>query len=300
MTVEAQYSQDGLRITVNDMIKDPLLIPYRFQSLSANQFVMEEIFRQVPGASAGVLRFEKESPLFAQNDPEAVAEGGEIPLTQIELGEVDSAYTVKHGSGIEITREMRSRGRTDLVNRQMNQVRNTFVRLYENKLKTALDNAITNVVTADNAWDTSSATHRDDLFSAMEFVTEATDSHSNPLGFSPDTVLISQTDKYHLLRSETFADIYKNGNIADRNIRYTGKLENQILGLDVLASRFLPSGRVYVLERNTLGGWSDEYPLNAEPLEREARRQAWYSLVTRSTAIFVDQPKATAAIDTLT
>jgi hypothetical protein len=296
----ANYSNEGPRLTVNDLIKDPVLIPRRFLKLAEHEFMMESLLRRVPSATGGVIKYELEPPLFAEDDPLIVAEGGEIPLTQAAVGEPRSVITTKYGSGIEITKEMKTRNRLDEVNRRSEQVKNTFVRLYENQMLSLFQNAVTQEVDAstfgtggtDEAWDLNDTTTiRAQILTAVETVAEARDASNNPLGFNPDTLVLSRADSYHLLRSEDFSKHY-GGNVADENIQFSGKLPSKILGLNVLVSRFMPTGTAYVVERQAIGGFSDEYPLTAEPLEYEKRRQLWYSVVTRRTGMFIDQPKS--------
>jgi hypothetical protein len=296
MPTAAQYSNQGPRITVNQMVKDPLLVPRRFLQLAANEWIMEDLLRHVPNTGSGVVGYEEETPLFAADDPAIVEEGGEIPLTTGEVGIPKSVRTIKLARGVEITRETKDRNRTDRVNMTLTQVKNTFVRTWENRFFDALDAAVTQSVPAGTAWATST-TIRKVILDAVEVVAEASvaGASNSPLGFVPDALVLSRADSYDLLRSEDFSKHYT-GNMADKNIQFSGKLPNQILGLNVLVSRFLTPGTAWVLERKTVGGFSDERALSATPLYEDRDRELWRSNVVRRTAVFVDQPKAACKI----
>lgn len=298
MPTAAQYSGQGPRITVAQMVKDPLLVPRRFLKLAENEWIMEDLLRRVPNTGSGVVGYEEETPLFANDDPSIVEEGGEIPLTTGDVGVPKAVHTVKMARGVEITRETKDRNRTDRVNMVMSQVRNSFVRTWENRFFSAMNSAVTQSVAADAVWTTNpNSTIRKDILDAVQTVSEAAvaGATNSPLGFVPDVLVLSRVNMYDLLRNEDFSKHYQ-GNVADQNIQFTGKLPDKILGLNVLVSRFLPAGTAYVMERKTLGGFSDERPLSATPLYEDRDRELWRSNIVRRSAVFIDQPKAACKI----
>lgn len=288
---------DGVRITVSDLLKDPLTIPQRMISLSENQFIADSVLRKTGAATAGVVRYDESTPLFAADEPAEVEEFGEFPLTTGVRGKPKTAYVVKRGLGVKISREMRDRNRTDELNRQITQVRNTIVRAHDRVFFTALQNAVTLQVPADIAWGTSGATIRKNILAAAKLVTQAQtgEQDDNWLGFQPDTLIISENTKYAILGDDDYTKVYQ-GNIADKNVQYTGKLENDIFGLTVLASRTCPDDTAFVLERNTIGGISDERPLQATPLRYNDDNETWRTNMLRASAVFIDQPLAVAKI----
>lgn len=299
------YSQQGQRITVNSLIRDPLAIRARFLQLSQGQFIMEELLRRVPGTQSGVVQYEESAPLFADQDPSLVAEAGEIPIVTGSDGVPRAAFTQKYGAGIEITRETRDRNRMDKVNRRITQVRNTFVRLFENKMMSAVDGVIaaaagaqTVNVAATVSGDTDA---RGSIREASQIVREAvatTEAQQSPsyLGFEPDTIVMSTRTAEALVGNSNITSIYSSSPMVTRSPVYTGYLERQLLGLRVLTSRYLADNVAYVMERKTIGGYSDERPLNVSPLREDPDRELWRANAVRRTAIFVDQPKAAAKI----
>lgn len=307
MPTQAIYSGQGTRLTVNMMIQDPLMIRARMLQMADQQFIMNALLRPVPAAQAGVLAYMESTPLFASDDAQEVAEGGEIPLGVGADGIPLVAHTIKTALGVEITREMRDRNRVDLVNLRLDQVRNTIVRNWERRLFASFDAAIaqTGMVVAGTSWSNpSTGSPRTDVLQAIKLVTESRAQYANLdvnnqqdyFGFVPDAIVISTASQYNLLQNTEFQQLYLGGNIADRNPLYTGQLERDIVGCTVYISRFIPPNSTYVLQTKVSGGWSDERPLGVTPLYPDQPREVWRADVVRRTAIFVDQPYAVAKI----
>lgn len=307
MPTPATYSVSGTRITVNSLIKDPLLIRQRFLQMADQQFIMEALLRNAGSADAGVVQYFESTPLFSDDDLAVVGEGGEIPLTTGQDGIPKAAFTIKTARGIEITREMRDRNKLDLVNIRMTQVRNTVVRHWERRLFAAMAALVpsANVLdltgsTAVKNWVTGSApTIRFNILDAMALITEAKVPNQGAdafLGFEPDTLVVSTRARYAMMKDTAFGTIYTNSPLADHAPIYVGELERDVLGLRVLASRFLTDKNAYLVQSKTIGGYADERPLQVSPTYPDNPREVWRSDVVRRTAIFLDQPLAIAQI----
>lgn len=306
MPVPSQYSGSGPRITVNAFIKDPLLIRARMTNMFEQQFIMNQLLRNVGSAEAGVIQYEESTPLFTDDDASVIAEGGEIPLTTGQDGIPKAAFTIKTGMGIEITEETRTRNRVDKLQQRMVQVRNTITRHWERRLFNAFDAAIPagNVLdlgptAAASSWYAGSAPKiRNNILDAKQLITEAQvpSQDSNYFGFDPDTIVISTRTLTAMLKDDEFAKVYANSPLANLSPRYTGVLEKQLYGLTWVTSRFMGDEDAYLLESGTCGGWSDERPLQTSPTYQIREREVWRSDVVRRTAIFVDQPYAIAKI----
>lgn len=300
-TSPVTYSNQGPRLTVNAMLKDPLLIRQRMLRMADKQFIMEALLRNVGATTSGVVQYEESSPQFADQEPMVVAEGGEIPLGTGSEGLWKAAATIKLARGIEITREARDRNRFDLVQKRMNQVRNTMVRAWERRLFTMFSTHPGISTVAGGVWSSvADGSIRANILDGIQAVTEAVSpTTGNPddfLGFTPDTIVIPQTTMYDMLLNTAFIDVYKNSPIITKSPIYTGTLEREILGLTVMTSRFLAPGAAYILERGTAGGYSDERSLSISPTREEPNRECWRSNVVRRTAMFLDEPGAVCKI----
>lgn len=290
-----QYSNQGLRVTVNDFIHDPLLVRARLTRMVERQWIMEAILRNEGGNNSGVVQFEENTPNFLDDDPEVVAEGGEIPLGQGSEGTPKASFTIKTALGLMITREMRDRNKVGTLNRRMIQLRNTFLRHWERRMFAEFDAKAVNVQAVTTPWATST-TIRDDISVAVETVAEATlgvdDDTQDFMGFTPDTLLLPASAKYDLLRSDAFAKLYELGDKTDQHPMYVHQLERTIMGLNVMESRFLAPGTAYIMQRSEVGGYSDERPFSVGALYEDQNNETWRANAVRRTALFIDQPKA--------
>lgn len=307
MPTPGTYSNSGVRLTVNAMLKDPLIIRARMLQMMNQQFIMEALLRKAPAAEAGVILYNESTPLFTDDDASVIAEAAEIPLVQGQDGIPKAAFTIKTGMGIEITIEMKNRNRYDQVQVRMTQVRNTILRHWERRLFTAFAAAVpaANVLdlgptVATNGWYSGSAPKiRANILDALQLVREAvvpgqgTDAY---LGFEPDTVVLSTRTANVMMKDADFRKVYEGSDLAKENPFYTGQLQRQAFGLNWITSRFMTDDEVYLLERNTVGGYSDERPLSVSPTYPDQDREIWRSNVVRQTGIFIDQPFALAKI----
>lgn len=290
-----QYSNQGIRVTVNDFIHDPLLVRARLTRMVERQWIMEAILRNEGPNNSGVIQFEENTPNFLDDEPEVVAEGGEIPLGQGSEGTPKASFTIKTALGLMITREMRDRNKVGTLNRRMIQLRNTFLRHWERRMFNEFSTKATQTQVITTPWATST-TIRDDLSAAIETIAEATlgmdDDSQDFMGFQPDTLLIPTSAKYDLIRSESFARLYELGEKVSQHPMYVHQLERTILGLNVMESRFLEPGTAYVMQRAEVGGYSDERPFSVGSLYEDQNNETWRANAVRRTAIFIDQPKA--------
>jgi hypothetical protein len=301
-TTTVQYSNQGPRITVNAMIKDPLLVRARMLRMMDQQFIMEALLRNVGSTDSGVIQYEESSPQFLTDEPMVVAEAGEIPLGMGAEGLWKAAATVKLARGLMITREQRDRNRFDLVAMNMNRLRNTMIRAWETRLFNMLNThpSVPTVATGGDPWTGAAPTIRADIMSAIQVVAEAksttTGGPNDYLGFNPDTLVISTRTAYTMLGNAAFVDIYKASPLVTKSPVYTGTLEKEVQGLTIMTSRFMPDDAAYVMERNVIGGYSDERPLTITPTREDPDRECWRSDIIRRTGMFLDQPQAAAKI----
>jgi hypothetical protein len=308
------YSSQGIRITVNSYLKDPLLIPARMLNLADNQWVMEAMLRKESAAVAGIIGYQESAPLFADQDPSMLAEGSEIPLVTGSDGIPKAVFTTKFGAGIELTRETISRNKTSVVERRMVQVTNTFIRLWELRLKAALDaavaatgqvyNAYGTGAAGTNGWDDPTALIRNQILNAQLLISEAMattpQQAQSPLGFTPDTLWMSVGNATRFIANDQVNKLYLNTPRVGEAPLFKGTLPNDFMGLNIMRSRFLTDADIYMTESKTVGGYSDEYPYKITPLyEDKPRDSTWRSDATRRTGIFIDQPKAVLKINVI-
>jgi hypothetical protein len=296
MPVGARGFSDSPRITVNELLKDPLVVPALILDLTRNEFVMDSVLRSAGSAPSGAVRYSESTPLYADDFPEIRPEFGEVPIVPTSVGIPRVVFTHERAMAIMVSDEMRRRQAVDPVTRQLLQVKNTMVYSWNTAFYSAVvSNASIQTLAVANPWASASATIRADLAQGVFLVENANivspSGVTQWLGFEADTLIINHGTKNTLLQSSTFAAPYI-GDIASENLLYTGRLPQKIFNLDVLVSRQVPAGNAIIMQRQRAGFYADELPFTAGPLYRDEPRKTWRSDTQRSAAIGLDQPLA--------
>src|SRR5215469_10638149 len=294
MPVAARGYSDGPRVTVNELLKDPLTIPQLILDMTRNEFVMDSVLRNGGNTASGAVRYAESTPLYADDYPEIRPEFGEVPIVPTSLGVPRVVFSHERAMAIMVSDEMRRRQVVDPVARQLTQVKNTMTYSWNSAFFSAVvANASIQTLAVANTWASAAATIRADIVQACYLVENA--SVVSPLGvtqwlgFEADTLLVNHGTKNTLLQSNTFAAPYV-GDIASENLLYTGTLPQKILTLDVMVSRQIPAGNAIVMQRNRCGFIADELPFIAGPLYRDEPRKTFRSDTQRASAIGLDQP----------
>lgn len=299
-TTPVRSVTDGPRLTVNDYLKDPLRIRALVLNLLKNEFIADTVLRD-GGPNYGAVRYEESEPQFADGEPEIRAEFAEVPVVGTSGGIKRVAFSDERALAIMISDEMKRRRNVDDVNKQLRKVKNTMIRAYDKVFFDAVLNHpnLPTAVTATNPWADADSTIRKDLASAIQVIEDAVvdpaDRPDDVFGYEPDVLIINHTTKADLFSNDEIAKIWQ-GNIADENIVYRGKLPNKLMDLNVLVSRRVPADTALVLQRGVVGFISDELPLTVTPLYRDEPRKSMRSDVQRASAVGLDNPKAVVKI----
>lgn len=296
MPTPAYSSLDGPRVTVDALLKDPLVIPALILDMTQNEFIVDAVLRQGGLATSGAVRYSESTPLYADDTPEIRAEFAEVPVVPTSVGIPRVVFTHERAMAIMVSDEMRRRQAIDPVTRQLQQVRNTMTFSWNQAFYSAVvANAGIQTLAVSNPWASSNATIRGDIANGVYLIENASIASplglSSYLGFEADTMIINHGTKNTLLQSSSFAAPYI-GDIASENLQYTGVLPNRIFNLDVMVSRQVPSGNAIIMQRNRCGFIADELPFQASPLYRDEPRKTQRSDVQRASAIGLDQPMA--------
>lgn len=291
---------DGNRFTVSDLVKQPLFVPTKLKELMENQFISEALLRNAGANPSGVIAYREGDPTFLDQDVQDVAEFGEIPVSSGQLGIPRTAYAVKKALGIRVSKEMIDENDIDAVNKQMTGLRNTFIRANDRMAKTLLQSAAVPTLPVSTAWDAVGGKPRTDITRAIEQVTTAAPAEATEdeyYGFQPDTIVLHPGLLATLMDNEQILRVF-NGNIANESIAYTGAIPGSLLGLSVIQSRTFPIEKALILERGTVGFYSDTRPLQFTALYPEGNgpnggpRETWRSDASHKRVMGLDQPKA--------
>lgn len=299
MTTPIVSVNDGPRITVSDLVGNPLWVPTKIKELLQNAFISETLFRDAGPNANGLVGYHEGHPTFLVGDVEDIAEFGEIPVTYGERGTPVVVRATKKGLGVRISREMITDNNVGEVNQQITQLTNTFKRADSRVARNLL--ATLPSMPVDAPWDTEDGKPRRDLATAIHEISTAAPSTGGSddegYGFQPDTIVMNPGLLPVLLDNENFLKVYQ-GNIADESIAYTGRLPGKIYGLDVIGSMTWPDDEVTILQRGVVGFYSDTWPLEITGLYAEGNgplggpTQSYRCDATHRRAIALDQPKA--------
>lgn len=285
---------DAPRIVVNDLLRDPLIIPTLILDMTQNEFIVDTVLRDGGNAPSGAVRYAESTPMFADQFPEIRPEFGEVPVVPTSIGTPRVVFSHERAMACMVSDEMRRRQSIDPVTRQLQQIKNTMVYSWNTAFFSAVAaNASIQTLAVTNTWASVGATIRADIAQGVFLVENA--SLTSPLGvtqflgFEADTLIINHSTKNTLLQSSTFASPYI-GDIASENLQYTGVLPQKIFNLDVLVSRQLPAGNAIIMQRGRAGFIANELPLMAGPLYRDEPKKTWRSDTQRAAAIGLDQP----------
>lgn len=299
MTSRVVSFQDGPRLTVNLMIKNPKLIPARILSMMDQAFFVDQILRNAGSNDSGVVQYHESTPQFANDGTTVVKEFGEIPVTTGDMGKPQAAHVVKRAMALMISREMIDRNNVDRVNTQLTQIKNTFARDWEAAFLAQVRAKLpTMASTASGAWSAASTTGvRKDLADALLAIqlasTDAADTTGkNKLGFDPDTIVLNHAVATYMALNDDMNKYF----VYDRTAQAPAEsftLPGLLFGrFKVIKSWQLDNDSAIVVESKTIGGISDERPISSTPLYEDKPRETFRSDVVRSSAVFIDQPKA--------
>jgi hypothetical protein len=293
---------DGGRLTVSDLIKNPLFIPTKLLEMLEGKFLADQLLRNAGGNDSGVVTYREGDPLFLDQDIADLAEFEEIPIGSSSLGTPRVAFSVKKGLGVRVSKDMVDKNNVDLVNKQMTGLRNTFLRANDRAFRAIL--SVPNVPsTAVPATWTSTGKPRGDVMRAIEAIAAAKPDNlpasqdDTFYGFDADTLVMHPAQLIALAENTNFNYVY-NGNVANEAPALTGAMPTQLFGLNVVTARTWPLDRVLVLQKDIVGFYSDRRPLQFTALYPEGNgpnggpRETWRSDATQDRALGIDQPKA--------
>lgn len=300
-------SDDSHRVSIAELVKDPLVVPSRMYEDVNKQNYATKLFRNAGKAESGVFKFTPIEGAYADDDPQALNEWAEIPLTQAGRNKPFVGYTARWGLGLRISEQTVRRNNYDQLAMDMAKVKNSWARFDENKAVTALLAALPTYT--GNNWNVTTTATADltdsifgDVFRAQFNIQNADSDSSDGTGrqklrFNPDTLVINTKMVTVLLLNRDLLSIVSAGNTADRSLLLKGgqaaaAMLGSVLGVNVVTSDLMDPNKAILLESGTVGFIAEEKSLYFSPLEFKAATRGWYTYGDRSYGIAVDNPKA--------
>lgn len=293
---------DGVEVTVDEMMSDPLFIPQRIVDNLDGAFMEDLFFRQAE-SNKGTVAFREAAGEYLADDAEEIAEYGEIPVSTPEYGELKAAFGIKTGEAIRVSWEQRNENKVDVVNRSITALQKTMIRHGVNAVIGVFTSASVPELQASAPW--TGGTPDKDVLDGIEAVQGAHEEgdETRVFDYDPNTILLHPQSLTKLLRNEQVQKYYI-GNMANENPVFKGLTTTQLFGqLQVATSRLISKDAAYIFEKGAAGFKSDTMPLTATPMYSEGGESqiggpnmSWRSDLVRKRAIAVDNPKSVLKI----
>jgi hypothetical protein len=275
-------------ITVSLFLNSPARVQRSIETLAYQRFIADVVFGTGPTATGGAVIYDQlaDGYLFMDRDVQEIAPGAEFPLLTSSAPVPLVAIARKWGGEVLLTDEEVRRDNRNVLQRELQRLRNTIVRKVDTLAMAALRAAPTNTMAASGSWATAATDIIADLAQAVESVTQ------RDLGYEPDTVLLNPAQEVALLKDVDIRTALPRER-TDVPVA-TGNL-GRLLGLDFIVSNRINAGEVFVLQRGAIGGISDEVPLYTKPIPDE-RREVTFLHGARVTTPYVTDPLAATRI----
>lgn len=295
----------GNTLTVSEMIKDPTYIPERIMENLDGAFLEATLFRN-GGSNDGVVAFREAAAPYLNDNSENVAEFAEIPVSDLNIGNIKSVVGSKTALGIRVSWEMQHFNKVDLVSLQTTALQNTMIENGVRSTLAAFNAAGIPTLAVSSDWESATANPIRDIREAKRKISLAKspvqalnpDAPERLMGYRPDIIVMNEATLDLALFSESVQRFY-NGNAALENPIYQGVQPATIAGLRVVTSAFIPEGDVYIMESGTAGFVSEAEPLTISSLYVDGgdngfggSRMSYRLDAFRHRVIAVDNPNA--------
>jgi hypothetical protein len=314
LTQRVGHSYDTPSWSVPTLVKNPTLIPAIVIAAVKDNLIAEQLLRQGPAAAGGAVQYQEQVVFASLRDAEIIAEFGEIPTTQAEMGIPVLQATQKRGIGVKFSKEMETRNDVGRVAEEIRYASEQLTRAW-NKVFFQATYRAANILTmtasnqAGGGWFTDvvpsagitpTAGIRKDIAQAKyvmasQQVQGAVD--NDRYGHIPDTMIIHPSMVPEFLDSEEVNKVFDNSPATTLSPRFTMKLPKQFADLDIIQSWEILPNHALIVKRKTLGFISDEWPLAGSPTKYDESRQTYATYFTRRSLVGIDNPKSVMLVN---
>lgn len=246
----AAVTQGGNAIEVHRFLKQPNLVARRIRDISLQRYIADALLTGRFDAVGGSILYEDGAPLFDNDNPEAVAPGGEYPTTAAEAGKLYSAIVAKWGRDKIVTDEAIARLTMSPVERAFQTLVNTNVRFIDSIALAAITSKVTQTHAASGAWSGADAGARiiEDVLTAKAEVDELNE------GYDLNTVVLRPVQYAQAMARMLATGVLPRESANPVN---SGTFPSY-LGVTWLSSTNLPGTDPLMVDTTQLGGMADE------------------------------------------
>lgn len=232
---------------IHQLLGSQSAIGRRIRTLAAQRFISDALLKGRFRSIGGAVLYENGDPLFAPDDPESIAPGGEYPRSQVTAGDLAAARVDKWGRDVPVTDESIKRRGIDVVNRALLQLVNRMVKFVDSAALGVIASKITATIASPGPW-----TEVENIVLAVELAkAEAEESGE---GHTLDTIVLKPT-----AYAKVMAAFLKAGLLPREaaNPLITGTWPT-VLDLIWLRSPNVPTSAPMLVNSDELGGMADE------------------------------------------
>ncbi len=286
----------GDQMTISVFLKTPMVMLRTLRTLIQQRFIADMLLTGRPGAQGGAVAYQVSESIYPDRIAEAIAPGGDYPVTTLANGVTLVANVRKWGLDTVITDEAARRTNFDPLNRGLVKLVNGVVRQIDVIALAAIAAAGVDTFAVPGAWATSTRILRDIATADAQVLARNQGYHTdtivmNDLKFA---TMFSDPTIINAMRRESGDNFIYQG--AGNTASGTPDTGYSILGKRVLTTPNLPAGiSCLLLDSTLLGGLADEVPLTTNlipvPLNEETRIRA-----KRITVPIVQEPLSAVSI----
>lgn len=293
----------GPSYTLDTLRKNPSWIQQIAYKLAENTFIADYILRKGPPATGGAIAFREAEPMFANTEPDIIAEFGEIPSTDFHTGGMVVRATTKRGFGVRMSQEMIDRMDSATFARNTQKAINTmklsFDRLCFNEFKT--NSSVAHIVSSTattGGWMGATTGIRKDVAAALYAIQSAHGAYSTDerFNYEPDTLVIHPALASAWIDNDEINKVFMASPAVTEAPRYKFLFPRKFFGLNIVTSFEMPvdgSGNpsaALLLQKGETGFISDERPFRVTPLYEHKPTESWRSDMTRISTMGIDNP----------
>lgn len=298
----------GPSYTLDVLRKNPSWIQQIAYKLAENIFLADYLLRKGPPATGGAIAFREAEPLFATTQPDVIAEYGEIPSTDFQIGGMVTRATTKRGFGVRMSQEMLDRNDTATFARNTQKAINTMKlgwdRLFFENFRNhpSIPTMVSSTSTVASGWMNDSVGRgiRKDVAKAIYEVQRATGDNSadERFNYEPDTLVLHPAVTSSWIDNDEINKVFMSSDRVDESPRYRFLFPRKFFNLNIVTSFEMPvnaSGvptAALLLQRNETGFISDERPFRVTPMYEDKDTESWRSNMTRISTMGIDNPKS--------
>ncbi|OYO16630.1 hypothetical protein CGZ93_17880 [Enemella dayhoffiae] len=235
---------------IHRLMQSPALVARRLADILSQKFIADYLLAGRYVATGGGVMYPTGEPIFAADDPEAIAAGGEYPMTVMTGGELAAAKVTKWGQDSEITDEAIARFLMDPVNRVLAGLGNTLIRHVDSVALSVIGSKVTDTYDSTaTPWATGEG-----IVEGVLLAKATQEDKYEDMAYDLGTVVLKPIQfakvAAYLIKSRMLPQ-------ENNNAVVSGVIPD-VLGMTWTTSKHVPFTDPLLVDRDRLGGMADE------------------------------------------